>query len=85
MCLRSASPNIQFMNNSLLPWISQKFLRVAPTKKTEALLEALEKDVSKGNKVLKVQMPAHKQISPGGNLQQQVLNCLLCANVPQGE
>ena len=53
MCPRSASPNIQFMNNSLLPWISQKFLRVAPTKKTEALLEALEKDVSKGNKVLK--------------------------------
>ena len=50
-------------------------------------MEALEKDVSKGNKVLKVQIPrgAHKQISPGGDLQQQVLNCLLCANVPQGE
>ena len=31
----------------------QKFLRVASTKKTEALLEALEKDISKGNKVLK--------------------------------
>jgi len=32
--------------------VPQKFLRVAPTKKTEALLEALEKDVSKGNKVV---------------------------------
>ena len=29
----------------------QKFLRVAAHNKTEALLEALEKDVSKGNKV----------------------------------
>ena len=63
MCLRSASPNIQFMNNPLLPWISQKFLRVAPTKKTEALLEALEKDVSKGNKVLK---------SPNANMSSQM-------------
>jgi len=32
--------------------VPQKFLRVAPTKKTEALLEALEKDISKGNKVV---------------------------------
>ena len=31
----------------------QKFLRVASTKKTEALLEALEKDIAKGNKVFK--------------------------------
>ena len=75
--------------------MSQKFLRVASTKKTEALLEALEKDISKGNKVLNSPNAIYeltqcrceivKQIFSGGDLQQQVLDCLLCANVPQGE